>query len=849
MSGLAAGRGRSRRLLLLAILMALAAGAPLGAQESVRPPAAPDGGARGDTWAAPLDRKIVLHLHDVSLREALDRLAALTRLRFSYSAEILPLDRPVRASFDSVAIGDVLVALLRGIAVSPVVAGPDQIVLAPSRAQPADSAELSVPPGPPPSLDRVVITGTANGGSQRPLTVALDVVNGQRLSEARVGDLARAIDGSVPGVWIWEQSPASLLARYGSIRGASSFGASYPKIYVDGIEVANPLLITQLDPESVERVEVIRGPQGAALYGADAISGVVNILMRHDAVDSGTPRLRALSEGGVSESGFAPQAVFAQNHVLALAQGSTTRSAQLDLGISTLGAFYPGASSQHLYATGGLRLIGARTIVTGTARLSSGRVGASENPLIAEPATPASPYGSAAEDNLSAAAAPQSLTEYTVGATAKLLASERWTHTLVAGVDGYSLSNVANEFTAFPSSADSALRAARGSADRTTLRVSSVARFGEPERAAATLTFAAEHSALREVTPIVDWGGETRGTRTPGSLQGETSSVQWLSDAGVITQADIALRNAFFLTGGVRLERNDGYMGTARVSTLPMVGGAWVRDLGDVTLKLRAAYGKGIRAPRTAARETVMGDMRSQLSAVNLAPEEQSGVEGGVDLYFGRAFTVQLTRFDQLASGLIQQVFVADTAPATTAQPPSRLAMQYQNVGAITNRGWELEASAHRGPLSLTGAFASVESRVQRLATAYSGDLRPGDRILDVPARTASVSISWLSSPWMLTTGASRAVDWIDYDRVALARAYVYFDRRAVPLVGADLRGYWRQYDGITHLRASVSRSFGRGLSLVITGENLLDRQQGEPDNATILPGRTITTGLRATFF
>ncbi|MGJ8868590.1 TonB-dependent receptor plug domain-containing protein, partial [Salmonella enterica] len=82
------------------------------------------------------------------------------------------------------------------------------------------------------------------------------------------------------GVWTWTATAGSVTARYGSIRGASSFGVSAPKIYLDGIEVANPLLVTQLDPNRVARVEVIRGPQGAALYGADAISGVVNILTR-----------------------------------------------------------------------------------------------------------------------------------------------------------------------------------------------------------------------------------------------------------------------------------------------------------------------------------------------------------------------------------------------------------------------------------------------------------------------------------------------------------------------------------------------------------------------------------------
>ena len=51
----------------------------------------------------------------------------------------------------------------------------------------------------------------------------------------------------------------------------------------------------------------------------------------------------------------------------------------------------------------------------------------------------------------------------------------------------------------------------------------------------------------------------------------------------------------------------------------------------------------------------------------------------------------------------------------------------------------------------------------------------------------------------------------------------------------------------------NLSKSFSgpplfRGLSLVMTGDNLLGQQRGEPDNATVVPGRTITAGLKAKF-
>lgn len=805
-----------------------------------------------EAQTAPLDRRVTLQFRDVALRDALDRLMAVARVRISYSAELLPLDRPVRASFDSATIATVLDALLRDVSVMPVASGSNQIVLAPVR---DDHGAVVAPPRAvgTAELDRVVVTGTADGGLQRALPTSLAIIDGRDAAASGIDDIASALATAVPGVWAWEQSPASLITRYASIRGASSFGASYPKVYVDGIAVANPLLVAQFDPESVERIEVIRGPQGAALYGADAISGVLNIVTRHDGVDRGVPRLRLHSSAGLSESEFTTSDVLAQDHRVALGIGSGLRTAQLALGLGSLGAYYSGASSHTVQASAAGRVIGARTVLAGTARFASGAVGSTLNPLLVEAAL-------ASGRTIDAAALQgqsQGLRAYTIGGTLKFAPNDRWTHTLTAGVDGYALSNVANDFTPFPSSADSALRAATGAADRTTLRLSSVARFGDPDRLGATLTVAAEHSALRQESPVIRLGRGPSWRRrpaaalrmamlAPGMPMGPelAEASDWFSDAGFTSQVDIAARGAWYLSAGLRLERNAGYVTAARVHVLPMVGGAWVHDLGGVTLKLRGAYGRGIRAPRTPARETMAGGFRAQAVVRDLAPEEQSGVEGGFDLMLGRAATLQVTRFDQRATGLIQQVVIPDSS-GMSSSTGGGLGLQYQNVGSIANRGWEAQATLRRGRLGGTLSYASVESRVRALAAGYTGDLRVGDRMLGVPARTVSATASWTAPQWSAQLGVARAFDWIEYDRLSLATAYVGFTRTDVPLYGADLRGYWRSYGGNTRLRVSVTRDLGRGVSWVLTGENLLNFQRGEPDNATIVPGRTISTGLR----
>ncbi|HYV96838.1 MAG TPA: TonB-dependent receptor plug domain-containing protein [Gemmatimonadaceae bacterium] len=759
-------------------------------------------------------------------------------------SELLPLDRSVRSTLDTATVGAVLAQLLEGVNVTPVAAGADQIVFAP--VSPAAHADVTTSL-PPIELTRVVVTGTPEGSTTRPLSVSLSVIDHDALMRASSTSLAGTLDAGMPGIWAWEPSPASGIARFGSIRGASSLGATYPKVYIDGIGVANPLLATTIDPDNVERIEVIRGPQGAALYGSDAISGVINIVTRHENPAGPVARLRVRSTAGVSNSAFAPPG-FTQSHSLSVVGGTALRSGQLGVGLSSIGEFYDNDGNQQITASGGFREIRSRATITGVARLSTSIAGLPEAAGASAGTTVNDGTTRPTRVTESPLNGPEQLhlSEYTVGVTARTTTGSRWTHQLVAGVDGYRLRNFADEFTPFPSSTDSALRAARGGADRTTLRASSVAHIGDAARTSATVSLVLEQSTLRQESPIIQL--QPRGLRAEGLPLPPPTSVAWLHDAGAITQVDLAVRNHFFVSTGLRLERNDGYLGTARYAALPMIGASYVHDVGRATLKWRAAFGEGIRAPRTAVRETMMG--RTAAEAANtLGAERQSGIEGGFDVFVGRSFSLQTTVFNQVASGLIQQVVVPDSSVALLGRDATRLWLSYQNVGAISNRGVEIQAKGKRGPFTVTASYSAVSSRVRTVGLHYTGDLLPGDRVLGVPSQTIGTQVAYTSPRWTALVGVARAMDWIDYDRLSLGAAYRFFDRSEVPLYGADLRGYWRHYNGNTHVRASVSRQIGRNVTGLLTVENLLGAQRGEPDNATVVPGRTIIAGFRVSLF
>src|SRR5688572_2751552 len=521
-----------------------------------------------NTWSAPFDRTVTLRAREISLREALDRVAAAAGLRFSYSSESLSLDRRVCVFFEDKHVGDALAELLQGTGVQAVSAGGDQVVLV--------AAEREALPEIIP-LEQIVVTGSTTGIPRRSLTVAVDVIQGKDLEHRNATSISDILRASVPGMWPWQQSPSNLLTQYGSVRGASSFGLTYPKIYLDGIELANPLLLTRLTPSSIERIEAIRGPQGAALYGADAISGVINVVTRNAGFDSANRGVGLASNLGVTSSEFSSGTVVRQQYTLDYQTGSNIRSFGLTVAGSESDEFFPDAYGRDLSALARFRAVREHLNINATARLFAQEAGNGISPLLIE-AIPI-PDTMTTSPFLRFNADPQQVLQYTLGGTLTYARNERWTHMLVAGFDGYELDNVANVSSPWPTPLDSALQAARGGATRITFRGSSTARIGNEEGNTGSFTIGLEHSQLRKDAPEDRIGD-------PGLPPEYAQVVRWQNNTGLIGQFTGAVGERWYLSTGLRLESNQALNGGNHVAGLPMLGAAYVNDFSFATMKI-----------------------------------------------------------------------------------------------------------------------------------------------------------------------------------------------------------------------------------------------------------------------
>ena len=132
-------------------------------------------------------------------------------------------------------------------------------------------------------LSEVVVTASR---APEPLSAtgsAISVVSGETIATSNPGSLVDALR-TVPGVDISENGGPGGTANV-RLRGANT---GQTLVMIDGIRVNDPTAASgdfefaMFAPSAIDRIEVLRGPQ-SALYGSDAMGGVINIITKKGA--------------------------------------------------------------------------------------------------------------------------------------------------------------------------------------------------------------------------------------------------------------------------------------------------------------------------------------------------------------------------------------------------------------------------------------------------------------------------------------------------------------------------------------------------------------------------------------
>ncbi|MGI8400448.1 MAG: TonB-dependent receptor plug domain-containing protein [Gemmatimonadaceae bacterium] len=531
-------------------------------------------------------------------------------------------------------------------------------------------------------LETLVISASKVPKAASTLTQAVTVIDGEDLRARGVSRVTDALR-EVPGAMLVQSGSSGAVTSL-FLRGGES---RYTKVLIDGVPVnasGGFFDFSHLTTDNIDRIEIVRGP-ASVLYGADAVSGLVQIFTRKTSGDS-----RA-SLG---------------------ARAGTYRSFDVDAdasGGSAVGGYSVGAAH---HSTSGIlpfnneyrngTLSSAFTLGHGDA----GGATISARYTTAEFHYPTDFTGQPVDSN-----SYRTQHRLTLGLDAGRILSDYAQAKIVAGTNEVSdlTEDIAIPFgETVPAHSASRSRGYRRNAEA---RVS----FFLPT--AATLTVGANYEKEHEHSS--NGVGPVGGTETQtDSFDASRHTIAYYSEL----LGNAGERFSYTLSG--RVDDNSDYR---RFDTYRVGASAGILP----SIRLRASLSTAFNAP-------AFNELRPTLFTIGspeLRPEQIRSAEVGIATSFHpELIRVSATYFAQRFSDLIQ--YVSGGPPAFKGS--------YANLTGATSNGYEAELAVT--PSSLwrgSASYTIMSPRVTEIPAGYAGDDRAGDALLRRPTHSGSLVLSY----------------------------------------------------------------------------------------------------------
>jgi TonB-linked SusC/RagA family outer membrane protein len=154
----------------------------------------------------------------------------------------------------------------------------------------------------PLGLDEIVVTGTTSGTTKKQLGSYVSTVKGDQLTKGASSNALMALQGKTLGAQITQNNGDPAGSMSVRLRGVSSLSSSEPLYVIDGVVVNNSTTrvtntqgnfdgqnsvgtigqnrMVDINPNDIERIEVLNGAAAAAIYGSRANAGVIQIFTK-----------------------------------------------------------------------------------------------------------------------------------------------------------------------------------------------------------------------------------------------------------------------------------------------------------------------------------------------------------------------------------------------------------------------------------------------------------------------------------------------------------------------------------------------------------------------------------------
>ena len=616
-----------------------------------------------------------------------------------------------------------------------------------------------------PVREQVVVSATRTEAPSGQLGASTSVVFEGELEQRRVLPVSEALR-ALPGATV------ARTGGYGAstslfIRGGES---DYNKVYLDGIplnEAGGAFEWSVLMTDNIERVEFVRGPQ-SALFGSDAMAGVVQLFTRRGPAESARPRITLGGEGGNQDTWRANAnlsgAAGLFDYSLSWARFSTDNR-------EPNSAFHETSLSANL----GLEL-SERTQVRAVVRGELGRVGTPGQTAFGRPDLDSflrrrdASVGIALHDQT--ASFWEQRLRFSFAQSRQLSRNLLEDPPFTPSFDGRA---APFEFFDFTFDFLNHMR-------RHQLSYQSDWRAGAPGRRAG----------LHMVTFAFEWDHEQGFLGDRLSPGGEVNARR--DNFGWVFQHQ-ALWGRFFLTNGVRIEDNESF-GT---SAVPRTSLAYYlrRGGGAVGLsKLKFNFGLGIKEPSLLESFSI-GPFA--FGNPELRPERARSFDFGVEqrLWHDRA-KLEVNWFDNRFRDLIA-FEITSFVPFTGS---------FFNIGRSKAKGSELILEvAPGGGLRARAHYTFLDSQVTESGTVFDPVFEEGNRLFRRPKHSGAVEVFW------------------DWRRVSVSSTTLFVGRRTdsdFALLGLT------SSEGYTRWDASAAYRSPHRVTYFAVVENLLNRDYME---------------------
>lgn len=637
-------------------------------------------------------------------------------------------------------------------------------------------------------LDEIVVTGTAGAARRREIGNTISQLSADDIREP-TQSMDALLQGRVAGMSVTQQSGNLGGGAAIRLRGNVSVSMSnQPLIYVDGVRMRSEGLarnappvgfsgrssndqsspLNDINPNDIERIEVIKGAAATTLYGTEAAAGVIQIFTKRGSsgearwtaqVDQGVtwirpfgpdPSVRPESEPAQTVAGGTSDFLYinpwlknahTQNYSLSVTGGGEALQYFLSGAIQDNEGVLPNDQQEKLQIRGNFTftpLAGLRFDVNAAFSrddLQSTPAGNNAHGLTLNAFRRDRNYRGEetreAIDPILDYEINTKVNHLVTGFTATHTATANLTNRLTVGYDLIEQNN--RNFRPFGFALASGGILSDQRAQFTTLTADYVGTYtlGLTDRIRSSLSWGAQSVTTEENETIAhgeDFPGPGRPTVSSAGARLGFEARQRVVNAGVFAQNVFDFADKYFITAGLRVDGNSAFGQDLGLEAYPKVSGTWVMSDEDFwnedwgQLKLRSAWGQSGRAPGAFDAVRTFDPVGfgpdpaffpQNVGNPELGPERTTEFEIGFDgAFFDQRLTLDFTHFRQTTTDAL--FFVR--------QIPSQgfLGSQLENVGELSNNGVELAGNfmaidrANFG-WDIGGSFSYFDSEVVSL--------------------------------------------------------------------------------------------------------------------------------------